>query len=824
MTQNFHRLASVLVAFFLLIASVPLSAGPPNVLLIMTDDQGWGDVGVHGNSIIDTPTLDRLAAESVRLNRFYVSPVCAPTRAALLTGRYPERTGVAGVTSRQEVMRSTEVTLAEVFRDAGFATGCFGKWHNGAQMPLHPNGQGFDQFFGFCGGHFNLYDDPLLERNGRPLPTSGYITDLITDEAIDFIKANQSKPFFCYVPYNSPHAPFQVSRELFDKYNVGEISEKTAAVYAMVENLDQNVDRLLKTLDQVQAADSTIVIFLTDNGPNGKRYNGGMRGAKGSVHEGGCRVPCFIRWTDELQPRQIEQITGHIDWLPTLAELCGVDLPESVEIDGKSLSKLLREGEDAALAERSILTYRPDRQELDRFGRGAVRTNHHRLTIERGKPALFDMRTDPQQKHDISGEQPQLTEQLAKSIRDYFQSIVPSITAARPVPISKQRPVFIPAVDATLEGEPGFADGIRWAHSWIDGWVSTDDRIRWPLEFQQSGRYHVALHYACGDANVPVTASVAGQSLTAKLPRFAKQSVVRPDLDPAATPRRMLTFRRQSLGVIEADAGQTVLELARGSDGKMIELGGVTITSVDLPAKDSFHLFLLAGQSNMAGRGKVTPVDQHADPNILMLNAEGVWVPAVDPLHFDKSIAGVGLASEFARQYAARHPQVTVGLVPCAVGGSSITAWQPGGYHEQTKSYPYDAARRRIDQAAKVGSFHGILWHQGESDCKPERAAEYRSRLDGVFTRFRQQIGGEVPILIGGLARNDVATWSDARIRVDAAHRELAAELPAAAFVDSSGLTLKSDNVHFDRESLLKFGRRYAEALRRIESTAGVPR
>lgn len=795
-----------------------LQAAAPNVVLIMTDDQGWGDVGIHGNPIIDTPTLDRLGGQSVRLNRFYVSPVCAPTRAALLTGRYPERTGVAGVTSRQEVMRSGEVTIAELFREAGFHTGCFGKWHNGAQMPLHPNGQGFDEFFGFCAGHFNLYDDPLLQRNGQPVQTSGYITDLITDEAIEFIKANREEPFLCYVPYNAPHGPFQVRRDLFDKYNTGEISEKTAAVYAMVENIDDNVDRILQTLDQSGLSESTIVIFMTDNGPNGQRYNGGMRGAKGSVHEGGCRVPCFIRWPKKLQPRTIDQITGHIDLLPTLAELCGVDLPKGISLDGESLVRLLRDGEDQTLDDRSILTYRPDRQELDRFGRGAVRTNRYRLTIERGKTALFDMRDDPDQTRDIADQRPGLTRQMEQQIRDYFQSIVPSITAVRHVPISNQRPVFIPSVDATLEGEPEFANGIRWAHSWVDRWVSPKDRIGWPLEFNQPGRYHIAVHYVCSDADVPITATLAGQTLSAKLPRFAQKSVVRPDLDSESTPRMMLTFRRQSLGVVDVDAQQTVLELTRGSTGNMIRLGGVTVTSADVPAKESFHLFLLAGQSNMAGRGKVTPVDQHADPRILMLDAKGQWVPAVDPVHFDKSVAGVGLASEFARQYARQHPDVTVGLVPCAVGGSSVTAWQPGGYHSQTKSHPYDDAQERIDLAAEDGTFRGILWHQGESDSKPERAGDYEAQLRDVLNRFRVQLGEDVPILIGGLARKNVANWSDSRKQVDAAHRRLAEAIPAAAFIDSAGLTLKSDNVHFDRKSLLEFGRRYAEALRRLES------
>ncbi|WP_372899704.1 arylsulfatase, partial [Stieleria sp.] len=390
-------LATASLLTSLLKAEATESTARPNVLLILTDDQGWGDLGSSGNPIISTPTLDRLAGESVRLNRFYVSPVCAPTRAALLTGRYPERTGVAGVTGRREVMRAAERTMAERFRDAGYATGCFGKWHNGAQMPLHPNGQGFEEFFGFCGGHFNLYDDPLLERNGVPVRTKGYITDVLTDAAIEFLKTPREQPFFCYVPYNAPHGPFQVRQDLFDKYDTGEISEKTAAVYAMVENIDDNVGRLLNTLEQQGKTNDTIVLFLTDNGPNGKRFNGGMRGAKGSVHEGGCRVPCFIRWPGRIQPKRIEQITAHIDLLPTLAQWCGIPSDDSAALDGQSLVKLIQDGSDPALAERSILTYRPNQSQLEKFGKAGVRTNQYRLTIENAKVALFDMHADPGQ-------------------------------------------------------------------------------------------------------------------------------------------------------------------------------------------------------------------------------------------------------------------------------------------------------------------------------------------------------------------------------------------------------------------------------------------
>ena len=187
----------------------------PNVLLILTDDQGWGDLSYHNNDSIDTPNLDALAQKSNRFRRFYVSPVCAPTRASLLTGRYHLRTGTSWVTHRKEVMRTEEVTLAEVFKQVGYNTGCFGKWHNGEQYPNDPNGQGFDEFLGFTAGHWNNYFDTSLSHNGKKVKSKGYITDVFTKAAIDFIKNNRKTPFFCYVPYNAPHSPFQLPQSIF---------------------------------------------------------------------------------------------------------------------------------------------------------------------------------------------------------------------------------------------------------------------------------------------------------------------------------------------------------------------------------------------------------------------------------------------------------------------------------------------------------------------------------------------------------------------------------------------------------------------------------
>ncbi|MEM9366873.1 MAG: arylsulfatase [Planctomycetota bacterium] len=557
-------------------------ASPPNVLLILTDDQGWGDLAVHGNESIRTPTLDRLSQQSVRLNRFFVSPVCAPTRAALLTGRYPERGGVAGVTGRLEVMRSSEVTLAERFRAAGYATGCFGKWHNGAQMPLHPNGQGFDTFFGFCGGHFNFYDDPVLERNGVEEATKGYITDLFTDEAIQFISRSKKQPYFCYVPFNAPHGPFQVDPNLFEHYRKTGLDPKTAAVYAMVQNIDDNVGRLLQAIDDRGDADNTIVIFMTDNGPNGKRYNGGMRGIKGSVHEGGCRVPCFVRWPARLQPRDIEQITGHIDITPTLQDWCGLtDTAADKPLDGQSLTQLLTTGQDAALNKRVILTLRPQSTAPGKLSRAAARTSDFRLVIEKSRTSLFDMRSDPEQRTDVSSAHPAIVKQLTQQIENYIDETKASVHVDRPVPIVNTRPVFIPAVDATLSGECGFADEVPFAHSWVDRWQQASDSIQWSCDVLDAGRYELILHYVCAEANVPVVFSMAGQRGQQILPVVDHVAVRRPDLDPTAN-RRMLRFGQHRLGTVELTKAVHGLSLKRGTDGNaMMELFGITLRSVD---------------------------------------------------------------------------------------------------------------------------------------------------------------------------------------------------------------------------------------------------
>ncbi|HSP44102.1 MAG TPA: sulfatase-like hydrolase/transferase, partial [Luteolibacter sp.] len=269
------------IIVFLVSLATPPADARPNIVVFLADDQGWGDLSIHGNTDLATPRIDSLAQQGATFDRFFVCPVCAPTRAEFLTGRFAARTGVRGVTRGEERLNSDETTIAQVFRAAGYATGIFGKWHNGSQPPYHPSSRGFDEFYGFTSGHHAHYFDPELEHNARLVKGKGYITDDLTDHAIDFIRQKRDAPFFCYIPYCTPHSPMQVPDEFWDRHKnrnpkSGDSNKPSGnnhhrAALAMVENIDWNVGRVLRTLDELDLAENTIVVYFSDNGPNGSR-------------------------------------------------------------------------------------------------------------------------------------------------------------------------------------------------------------------------------------------------------------------------------------------------------------------------------------------------------------------------------------------------------------------------------------------------------------------------------------------------------------------------------------------------------------------------
>ncbi|MEM7603426.1 MAG: sulfatase-like hydrolase/transferase, partial [Verrucomicrobiota bacterium] len=306
------RLIALLLFLPWVLPSLQASENPPNVVIFLTDDQGWGDLSFHGNTNLDTPHIDSLAIDGASFENFYVCAVCAPTRAEFLTGRYHYKTGVSGVSEGTERINTDEVTLADHFKAAGYATGAFVKWHTGTQAPYPQNDRGFDEFYGFTSGHWGHYFSPPLDHNRKLVQGEGYVVDDFTNHAIQFIEENQDQPFFCYLPYNTPHAPMMIDDQFYDRFAKMDPEMKyrdagkedlmmTRAALAMCENIDWNVGRVLSTLESLGLKDNTVVIFFCDNGPNSYRWNGGMRGKKGHVDEGGLRSPFFIRWPGKIE-------------------------------------------------------------------------------------------------------------------------------------------------------------------------------------------------------------------------------------------------------------------------------------------------------------------------------------------------------------------------------------------------------------------------------------------------------------------------------------------------------------------------------------------
>ena len=440
-------------------AAAAMQARRPNIILIITDDQGHGDLGFHGNPKIRTPNIDKFAGESVQFRRFYVSPVCAPTRASLMTGRYNYRTGVVDTYLGRALMYPDEVTIAEMLAAAGYRTGIFGKWHLGDNYPMRPIDQGFQVSLVHRGGGIGQpsdppggesYFDPILQRNGKAIKTAGYCSDVFTDAALQFISDSREKPFFAYLAFNAPHTPLQVPESYHLPYSKMNLSptefpalgrpiegdvppDTTARIYGMVTNIDDNLGRLFGKLDELGLSKNTIVIFMTDNGPQQSRYNSGMRGRKGSVYEGGTRVPFFVRWPGMLQAGlQVHRIAAHIDVAPTLLELCGVKRPVNVSFDGKSLLPLLKNEPDK-WPDRSLYLQWHRGDEPEALRAFAVHTQSYKLVQPLGaaqdvmpnnpKFELYNVAEDPYEMHDLSSSHPEIVSTLLASYRAWFKDV-----------------------------------------------------------------------------------------------------------------------------------------------------------------------------------------------------------------------------------------------------------------------------------------------------------------------------------------------------------------------------------------------------------------
>ena len=508
MVQNKIIKLSLLVFFSILSGcqkSNNETSPKPNILLILTDDQAFGDLSITGNPVAETPNIDELALEGVLAKNFYVSPVCAPTRASLLTGRYHQRTGVSGVTRGRENMNLDEETMADIFKSLGYSTGIFGKWHNGAHYPFHPLGRGFDEFVGFTSGHWPNYFNTTIEKNGKPFKTSGYLPDVLTDEAIKFIEdsKNSKKPFFCYIPYQTPHTPLQVPDKYFDKYKNKGVDAFNATIYGMGENIDDNVGRIIKKLDELNIKDNTIIIYMSDNGPLNFRYNAGLKGRKGSVDEGGVKVPFIINWKNKIQANKtISEPLAHIDVLPTLLDMIKVKHVYKKPIDGVSFKTLLKAND--TIENRNLYA--------EWNGNKRVRSGDYLLINDE----LFDLKRDSTQTKNLKNEYPKLYDSLFNEYQNWFASM-PSEIESKPIPVGyNDYPLSaLPAHEANLFPPFEFRKdrkhtGIAyhslygWAHDWIDFWTKTTAYATWDINVIEESDFEIELKYALAKEDVGV--------------------------------------------------------------------------------------------------------------------------------------------------------------------------------------------------------------------------------------------------------------------------------------------------------------------------------
>lgn len=476
-----------IVLAFTFLSCTPKETMPQyNILLILTDDQGYGDLAAHGNKFLETPNIDRLEGESVVFNRFYVSPVCAPTRASILTGRYHIATGTTWVTHRMEVMREEEVTLAEMLKPSGYRSGLFGKWHQGKQYPHDPIGQGFDEFFGFSEGHLNNYFDATMVDGFEEVSTQGYLPDVLTERAIAFME--KKEPFFAMLSFNTPHSPFQVPDQYFDKYKAKGLNDKDACVYGMVENIDENVGRVIAYLKQSGKLENTIVIFMTDNGPNGVRFNANMKGIKGSLDEGGVRVPFFIR-IPGYSHKTVSSWAAHIDILPTLAALVNVPIPEDKEVHGKNLLPLIVENSE--WKDRYFFTHHVNRT-FEPIP-AAIRNQQYLMTLRENHQELYDLQHDPSQKENIIANNTALATELQNLYFDWLQEMTQDGVGPPLIQVGhKEVPrVELPAPDAKRSGNVDYMGSMGWANDWFVYFHNPDDQVFWELQAVGEGTYGV---------------------------------------------------------------------------------------------------------------------------------------------------------------------------------------------------------------------------------------------------------------------------------------------------------------------------------------------
>lgn len=541
----------------------------PNVILVMTDDQGYGDVGAHGNTMIQTPNLDALHKQSLRLTNYHVDPTCSPTRSALMTGRYSSRTGVWHTIMGRSIMAADETTIAEVFANAGYRCGMTGKWHLGDCYPFRPTEQGFHETLHHGGGgigqtpdywgndyfddHYywqNKDADKVIADHKRWHSYDGYCTDVFFDWGIDFVARNKDKPFFLYIATNVPHGPYTVAERYSEAYREKGVPGAMANFYGMIENFDENMGRLTAKLDELKLADDTILIFTTDNGTaagvagrvGGRSwpgFNAGMRGQKGSEYDGGHRVPLFIRWSGKIDGgRDVDRLTAHIDVLPTLANLCGVKLPDGLDIDGMNLQPLLDKETKVQWPARTITVHSQRIETPEKWRKSSVMTDRWRLV--NGKE-LYDMQADSGQSNDVAAEHPEIVKKLKGEYESWWTHIDDRFDDYVRIPLGASE-----ANPTSFTCHDWHANNVPWNHGMIRKMPKASGF--WAVDVQQAGDYMVTLRLRPKEVDFPLekgTARVKIGDVEAESPIKPGESSASVSLKLPAGPAQLQTWLQE---------------------------------------------------------------------------------------------------------------------------------------------------------------------------------------------------------------------------------------------------------------------------------------
>ena len=476
---------SLIVLFAsILLAACTQKNTVPNIILIMTDDQGYGDISSHGSPDVSTPNMDKLRSQSISLEDFQVSPTCAPTRSAIMSGRHPFKNGITHTILERERMALELTTLPQVLKKGGYTSGIFGKWHLGDEQEYQPDSRGFDEVFihgaggigqaypGSCAdAPNNMYFDPAIKHNGTFVKTKGFCTDIFFAQALSWIKekSKADEPFFTYITTNAPHGPFIAPESYREKFNKKGYTKNAQGYYGMIENIDTNLGVLMEKLDTWGISDNTILIFMSDNGKtwggdtrnvHGYTYNAGMKGFKGSAHEGGTRVPFFIRWPGKFKAgKEVDDLLNHYDILPSLAEIAGIDISDIPNLDGQSfLPYLINDSHKSAdryrfvhggrwplnpnnvngqeIDKRWVGTDESSNPENSKFKNCAVRNERYRFI---NNSELYDLKNDPGQKTNVAAENPEVVEQMREAYNEWWNSVGPfmvnesaALTAEKP--------------------------------------------------------------------------------------------------------------------------------------------------------------------------------------------------------------------------------------------------------------------------------------------------------------------------------------------------------------------------------------------------------